>query len=256
MNEARTSSWTGSRGAELYKQAWLKGFRFWGAYFRYECEGFEHLRLDRSALLVGYHGMPFPIDIFILSTRMHDELGYIPHAFWLDTWGRVPFLKDLVGALGGFLEQPTHAQVERVKAARRHFVVCPGGTREALRPFWKAGSLEWGERRGYARFALRHRLPVIPVAASGVDRAWIGLNDGYRLSKRLFGHGGIPVWGAVGLGGLWPTSLPFPVRIRQSIGAPIDPTVFDATDETAAAVALDRAVRAAITRQLSALRGR
>src|SRR5207253_3176561 len=116
---------------------------------------------------------------------------------------------------------PDEAAVARAKALGRHFVVLPGGLREALRPFWKQHQVDFGQRRGYIRFADRHSLPIIPVAATGVDRAYLGLNDGYRLSKRLFGHGMYSLWLGVGLGGFYPFALPFPVKIRQRIGPPI-----------------------------------
>jgi hypothetical protein len=49
----------------------------------------------------------------------------------------------------------------------------------------------------------------------------MGLNDGHALSKRLFGSAEIPAWLGLGLGGVWPLTLPFPVKIRQRIGPPI-----------------------------------
>jgi hypothetical protein len=41
------------------------------------------------------------------------------------------------------------------------------------------------------------------------------------LSRRLFGTEGFPTWLGLGLGGVWPLALPFPVKIRQQVGAPI-----------------------------------
>ena len=48
------------------------------------------------------------------------------------------------------------------------------------------------------------------------------MNDGYAWSKRLLGVGTVPLWLGVGVGGLWPLSLPWQVRIRQRIGQAID----------------------------------
>ena len=81
--------------------------------------------------------------------------------------------------------------------------------------------VDLGDRRGYLRLALKHDLPIIPVVATGIDATYVGLNDGYGLSKALFGRGDLPAWLALGAGGIWPLALPFPVKLRQRIGAPI-----------------------------------
>src|SRR5262249_24861438 len=71
---------------------------------------------------------------------------------------------------------------------------------------------------------LRHRLPIIPVAGAGMDDGFIGLNDGYMLGRRLGAPHRLPVWFGLGLTGLWPFSLPIPVKMKQVIGTPIDLT--------------------------------
>jgi 1-acyl-sn-glycerol-3-phosphate acyltransferase len=190
-------------------------------YFRFECEGFDNLR-TQSSLIVGYHGSPFPVDVFMLSARVHDELGYMLPAIWLRTWGQIPGLRTMVPALSGFLSEPNAEEMKTLVSQGKHLVVLPGGSREGMRPFWRRYRLEWGDRVGYLKLALRHGLPIIPIASSGTDGGWLGLVDGYRLSKRLFGHGGVPVWLGVGPLGIWPLSPPWPVKVRQRIGTPID----------------------------------
>jgi len=110
---------------------------------------------------------------------------------------------------------------DALRARGEHLIVAPGGMREAMRPFWGNGSVNLGDRRGYLRLALRHGLPIVPAVAAGIDDTFLGLNDGYALSRRLFGRGDLPAWLALGVGGVWPLALPFPVKLRQRIGAPI-----------------------------------
>lgn len=214
-----------------YLATWLTVFRGLSKYFRFECEGFDNLR-TRSSLIVGYHGSPFPVDVFMLSARVHDELGYMLPAIWLRTWGQVPVLRAMVPALSGFLSEPDAEDMETLIRERRHLVVLPGGSREGMRPFWRRYRLEWGNRVGYLKLALRYDLPIIPIASSGTDGGWFGLVDGYKLSKRLFGHGGVPVWIAIGPLGLWPFSPPWPVKVRQRIGSPIDLRALRRPDQT------------------------
>ena len=76
---------------------------------------------------------------------------------------------------------------------------------------------------GYLRLAIKHRLPIVPVAASGVDDVFIGLCDGYALGKRVRMPYRLPLWIGAGMTGLWPFSLPFPVKIEQHVGEPITP---------------------------------
>ncbi|MFN7147809.1 MAG: acyltransferase, partial [Myxococcota bacterium] len=108
-----------------------------------------------------------------------------------------------------------------------------GGTREGCRSFRHRYTLDWGERHGYLRVALRHRLPIVPAAGHGVDDTYIGLNDGYALGKRLGAPGKMPVWFGLGPFGLWPFSLPFPVRITTRLGAPIHLPEVDPDDHAA-----------------------
>jgi 1-acyl-sn-glycerol-3-phosphate acyltransferase len=200
----------------------LATFRFWRQYFRYETEGFENLASAEPSLIVAYHGGPWTVDLFMLATQMHDELGYFPRAVWHPLWWRVPGVRDAVVELGGIPGRPSDDEMAEIKARGQHLVIAPGGTREGLRPFWRRGRIDFGARRGYLRLALAHDLPIIPVVASGLDETFVGLNDGHAWSKRLFGSQRIPVWFGLGLGGVWPLALPFPVKIRQRVGEPIE----------------------------------
>ena len=199
----------------------LATFRLWSRYFRYEVDGFDVLAATEPSLIVAYHGGPWTFDLWMLAARMYDELGYFPRASWHRVWWRVPGVREAVAELGGLPGPPTAADVLELKSRGEHLVMAPGGTREGLRPFWRRHRVDFGSRRGYLRLAYAHRLPIIPVVASGLDETFLGLNDGHAVSRRLAGRYGVPAWFAVGLGGPWPFALPFPVRIRQRIGAPI-----------------------------------
>jgi hypothetical protein len=109
-------------------------------------------------------------------------------------------------------------------------IVTPGGTREGCRPFTERYRVDWGERTGYLKLAVRHRLPIVPTGARGVDDTYVGLNNGYAWSRRLRVPLGLPPWIGLGPLGPWPLSPPFPVRIATLIGAPINPVTEGATD--------------------------
>jgi 1-acyl-sn-glycerol-3-phosphate acyltransferase len=210
----------------------LATFRLWTRYFRYETEGFETLAESEPSVIVAYHGGPWTFDLWMLGVRMYDELGYFPCAFWDRSWWRLPAVGRVITELGGLPGPPRDADIVALKSRGEHLVLAPGGTREALRPFWKRHQVDFGPRRGYLRLAREYGMPIIPVVATGVDETFLGLNDGRALSKRLFGRNDVPVWLALGVGGLWPLALPLPVRIRQHVGTPVDLSSF--VDEDAA----------------------
>jgi 1-acyl-sn-glycerol-3-phosphate acyltransferase len=208
--------------------AWLATFRAMRVYHRYEVAGLEHLDGRGACLLVGYHGRPVAYDLCMLTVSLYDRLGYLPHGV-VHGAVRSNALMQWVSDGLGFVTGDDEA-VARAVARGEHILVQPGGTREGCRSFRHRYRVDWGERTGYLRLALRHRLPIVPVAAAGVDDGYIGLNDGYALGKRLGVPHRLPLWFGLGLTGLWPFSPPFPVKIRQVIGEPIDPSAVGRVD--------------------------
>ena len=205
-----------------FRAAWLHGWRTMGRYHRYEIEGFDNLPRDRAALIVGYHGRPLAHDQCMLTVAIHDRLGYLPHGVIHGSM-QSPGLRRVVDELGFVCGDGP--DVTAAIAAREHLLVQPGGTREGCRSFRHRYTVSWGRRRGYLRLAIRHGMPIVPVAASGTDDCFIGLNDGYAWGKRLGVPLRLPAWLGVGPLGVWPMSPPFPVKIRQLIGAPIETDV-------------------------------
>ncbi len=189
-------------------------------YFRYEVEGIENLDTGRPGLIVGYHGRPVAYDLCILAVEMVERFGYMPHAIIHEAAKANRVLRWLSDGLG-FVTGDGASLAEAV-ARNEHIIVLPGGTREGCRSILDRYRVEWGKRCGYLKLALSHGLQVIPVGASGVDAAYIGLNDGYRLGKRVNMPARLPMWFGLGPLGFWPLSPPFPVKIRQRIGEPID----------------------------------
>lgn len=200
---------------------WNRYFRMLRRWHRYTVVGLEHILVDRPYLLVGYHGRPIAFDLCMLTTVVYEHLGYFPHAIFHASLGRGRggrILADL-----GFVTADGPGLAAAVDAGE-HVIVTPGATREGCRSFRDRYRVNWGGRVGYLKLALRYGLPVVPIAGHGVDDAYIGLNDGYALGKRLGLPQGIAPWIALGPLGLAPLSPTFPVKVTQHIGAPIDLT--------------------------------
>lgn len=206
-------------------------FGYWNLmrrYHRFEVRHLERLDAVRPALIVGYHGRASAHDLLMLLA-LQASRGRMPRPIFHVTTARLPIVRWLVED-GGFLVGD-EVEIARAVAAGDQILVAPGGTREACRPHSTRYQVDWGDRTGYLRLAVRHRLPIIPTAASGVDDTYIGLNDGYRWGKKLRVPGQLPAWLALGPLGPWPLSPPFPVKIVQHVGEPIDPTEDGPRDE-------------------------
>ena len=215
----RSQRHPGSGGTPASVRAWLRLWRLSALWHRYTVEGLDHIIDGGPKLIVGYHGRLLAWDLCILTTILHDRLGYLPHgvvhgAFAAGPVGRV--VDEL-----GFVTSDGPKMADAV-ARGEHLLVAPGGDREACRSHRDRYRVDWGERHGYLRLAIRHRLPIVPVAASGVDDTYIGLHNGHALGRRLAMPGRLPVWLAFGPLGLCPFSPPFPARIHQIVGEPID----------------------------------
>lgn len=209
---------------------WLAFWRWRRRYHRYRVVGIE--KLDGPAkLLVAYHGRPLAYDQMMLSVSLYERYGYLPHGVIHRAVSDLPPLDWMSDGLG--FVTGDGPGIEAAVARGEHIAVQPGGTREGCRSVRHRYRVRWGTRTGYLRLAHRHGLEIVPLAASGVDHTYIGLNDGYRWGKRLGAPSGLPVWLGIGLGGLWPVAPPLPVRITTYVGDPISLDGVDMTDPAA-----------------------
>jgi len=223
---------------------WFAAWRVAMRYHRYTVDGLQHLDGDRASLVVGYHGRPIAYGMCMFSVAACDHLGYVPHGIMhaaFDDNRVLTWLKDGIGFVTG--DGPDLAAAV---ARGEHVVTLPGGTREGCRSVLERHKVDWGRRTGYLRLAFRHGLSIIPVGSAGDDDTYLGLNNGYRLGKRLAMPNRLPLWFGLGPLGLWPFSPPFPSRIRQVVGPPIPlPADIDPTDRDAL-LPLHRKVVAAV----------
>lgn len=211
---------SGSTAVHAGRLGWLA----WGAtlarWHRYEARGLHHLDGPGPRLILGYHGRYMAFDLIILNHELWRRKGELPVSIMHRYTGRNPVLRWLNDGL----ESATGdgPELERAVALGRDIVLLPGGTREANRSWKVRYTLDWGERLGWLRLALKYRLPVVPVASAGVDDTYFGLNDGYALGKRLKLKDDVPLWFGLGPLGIAPFSPAFPVKFRQVVGPPID----------------------------------
>lgn len=223
---------TGSRVTTAH---WLATMAAWKRWFGYTVEGLEHLRTHECKIVVGYHGRPLAWDLFLLGAEIHREQGYLPLALVHHDFMKWPYLRWLTEGLDWSTGKGP--VLDDAIAKGRHVILAPGGEREGLRPGWVRYEVDW-RGLGYLKLAIRRGLEVVPVAASGVDATYYGLNDGPALTARLRQlrpkprtDSRPPMWFGLGPLGLYPASPPFPARIHQIVGAPIIPVYPEAERE-------------------------
>jgi 1-acyl-sn-glycerol-3-phosphate acyltransferase len=216
-----------SPGGAAARAAWFAYWDLMRRYHRFEVRGLEHVERSGPALLVGYHGRPIAHDLCMLQALLHERRRRSPgrgvpepRPVIHEAFDRVPVLRWLVEGVG-FVTGDGEAMARTI-ARGDPIIVTPGGTREGCRSSRERYRVAWGDRVGYVRLALRYRLKIIPTAATGVDDTYFAVNDGYAWGKRLGLPAKLPAWLGVGPLGLWPLSPPFPMKITQHIGAPID----------------------------------
>lgn len=214
---------------------------------------------DEPALIVANHGFGGVFDLNVLAlVRTLAELGidesttYLVHDLaW--TLGAGPIIERLGGAPG------SAEAVRDAFAARRHVAVFPGGDVEAGKPTSERNRIKLDGREGFARAAMEHDVPIVPVVTAGAGESLLVLSDGAGLARaldlpRLLRLKTLPVsvslpWGLnVGVVGLAPY-LPLPTKLATAVLPPMrsrdqeTPSAFAARVAAAMQRRLDELVR-------------
>jgi 1-acyl-sn-glycerol-3-phosphate acyltransferase len=228
-----------------------------GRYLDTVATGWEHVP-ERQALLVANHsgGTSVP-DMWGLLTAWYERFGtgrplfVLGHELIFGTAATARYF-----ARRGVMRAST-LTAERVLARGHDLLITPGGDRDVWRPWAQRWNVDFAGRTGYARLALEHRVPIVPVAGAGAHHTLLVIADGHRLARALGLakaaraevwplHLSVP-WGLAF--GPWP-HVPVPRRLRFRAGPLIDAHL---RSEVGAA-ALDGAVRASLQHELDALR--
>ena len=113
---------------------------------------------------------------------------------------------------------------------------------EPVKPRELRYQLLWGNRYGFVRLAIRHQVPLIPLACVGADDLFDFVGNAYARGKRWLGRENLPI-------PLPARILPIPhlSSLRFIAGEPIPPRVApDQFDDPAALHSLRREVAGAL----------
>lgn len=186
-------------------------------WFRADIVGAEVLPRSGAALLVGNHAM-LGLDGVVLGTLVREATGrYVRFLGDRNLW-RIPVVSDVLTAFGA---QPGEQQSAQQLLAQGELVgVYPGGAVDSFKLTPRERyRLQWGQRAGFARLAMRAGVPIVPVAGLGIDEMYTVWAREPVLGRRLFGsaHYDLPL-----AFGAWGTPLPRRVPLRFEVLCPID----------------------------------
>jgi 1-acyl-sn-glycerol-3-phosphate acyltransferase len=202
-----------------------------GRYFSVDVQGWHHVP-EAPVMIVSNHsgGTTIPdvwgfLSAWYQNFGVHRPLHPMAHEVILSTQLTGEFFAKR-GVLRGSRELANTV----LRKFRRDLMVMPGGDLDTWRPYAERYQVRFSGRTGYARTALRARVPIVPVAHAGAHETLIVLSDGRKLARALRlpelarasiwpVHLSLP-WGlAIGP---WP-HIPTPARLRYRIGSPIMP---------------------------------
>jgi hypothetical protein len=216
--------------------------------FEIDGDGEKTLMSVGPAMIFANHGRATPAHLYMLKVLLAYEYGEPAYMIAPDVWFSVAYLRDAVEVAGFIPFDLEHAQ--RVADRGLKLIVSPGrhreswgGLRDRYQIRWTGSSSDPQTTKDgieYVRWAIECNLPILPLAATGVDQSYFAPFDSFGLWSRIKPglaarfpdyidlldaprRLALPPTPWIGLGplGPWPFTPPLPVRIKHYVGAPI-----------------------------------
>ncbi len=197
-------------------------------YLRYSVSGWEHVP-DGPVLVVGNHnGGAFPVDPYLIMFAWNEHFAYVRplRGFAHDLLFKIRPFARFMCKVGAVRADPGVARAVLDEGGCG--LVFPGGSEEAFRPFRMRYHVDFLDRTGFARLAIRTGATIIPAAFIGGHETFIVLSDGRRLAQKLHTHRFLRVstfplvfsipWGITS--GYIPY-FPLPAKVHVELGEPI-----------------------------------
>lgn len=195
--------------------------------YRPYVEGLENLPRDGRFLLVGNHTQ-VSVEALLIPFHVRRVIGKRVRSLTDRQFGRMRGpARDLLAAAGALVGAPE--PVRELMCRNEPILVFPGGGREIPKFKGEEYTLRWQGRAGFARLAVEHQYPIVPVGLVGGDDVYRSLSRrggswerfSAALTRRLAGPPDMVMPLQHGIG---PTLIPRPQRMYLRFGAPIDST--------------------------------
>lgn len=195
---------------------------------RFYVDGLENLPRDGRFLLVGNHTTAGWAEIVLTPYFVHRELGVRVRGLATRQLADMRGIgREVMEAAGAVVGDPeTGAELMRQNET---VLVFPGGGRDMLKFKGEEYQLLWEGRSGFARLAIAHDYPIVPVGLVGGDDVYHMLVERGGTWERMTRGIGQRLHGVNGVGiplvrGVGPTMVPRPQRMYLRFGSPIDTT--------------------------------
>lgn len=158
---------------------------FYDAYFRVDFDGWENVPEEKS-LFVGNHNGLVTFEVLMMFYAWWKRYGTqrrglgLAHGIALNN----PFFRWICPQIGAIPADPDVA----FEALERDYtlLVYPGGEKEAFRPYKQRREVDFFQRKGFIRLALKAGVPIVPVVSVGAQESYVILHRGEELAE-LFG---------------------------------------------------------------------
>jgi 1-acyl-sn-glycerol-3-phosphate acyltransferase len=202
--------------------------------------------IPEPALIVGNHGFGGLADLNVMAMFAVREkaaltrpvTALVHQLAWTVGAGRV------AEVLGG---RPASRQAaDAAFAAGHNVLVFPGGDVDAGKSWRDRNRVQFDARCGFARLAMDHDVPVVPVVTAGAGDSLFVVSDGQHLARRLRLHRHLRVkalpisvsipWGvSVGVAGILPY-VALPTKLITAVLPPMTPHSDESPEDLAARV--------------------
>jgi 1-acyl-sn-glycerol-3-phosphate acyltransferase len=153
-------------------------------YFRCDLTGWGNIP-EGQALFVGNHNGLLTFEVLMMFYAWWKHFGNTRRALGLAHGIAInnPFFKWIIPKLGAIPADPEIA----LEAFRRGFslLVYPGGEKESFRPFTERKKVDFFQRKGFIRTALKAKVPIVPVVSIGAHESYVILHRGEELAEKL-----------------------------------------------------------------------
>lgn len=153
-------------------------------YFRCDMSGWENIP-EGKALYVGNHNGLLTFEVLMLFYAWWSRYGDTRRALGLAHSVALnnPFFRWIIPKLGAIPATPELA----LEALERNYslIVYPGGEKESFRPFSERKTVDFYQRKGFIRLALKAKVPMVPIVSIGAHESYVILHRGEELAEKL-----------------------------------------------------------------------
>lgn len=153
-------------------------------YFRCEMSGWENVP-ESKALFVGNHNGLLTFEVLMLFYAWWKQFGWSKRALGLAHGIALnnPFFRWLLPRIGAIPADPDVAY--EAMARDYSLLVYPGGEKESFRPYKDRKKVDFYQRKGFIRLALRAKVPIVPIVSVGAHESYVILHRGEEIAEKL-----------------------------------------------------------------------